>query len=160
MNELALYCECSGDTVGFIAVYGQYTSRAGSSHIVAYVGGTPDSVRWRAERILVERAASESVALVSEMGEWSAGRTYVQRPESPEYRPARRDLAGPADSAFDDRIYDLVDHWVCWHEKVLRLKAEALGRRFWNGVARLGPVDGATIAELRGIWLLSMPDPP
>jgi hypothetical protein len=46
--------------------------------VVAYVGGSPDGTRWRAERILVERTPDESVALVTEMGDWSAGHTFAR----------------------------------------------------------------------------------
>jgi hypothetical protein len=159
MRELALYCSRSGDAVDLIAVYGQYTSPAGPPHILAYLGGSPDGARWRAERILVERTADESVALVTEMGEWNAGSTFVRRPESSEYRPAQRALASPVDSDFDDRIYALVNQWVYWDENVLRLKMDEVGPTFSDRVAHVGPVDRETIVELRTIWLTSMPDP-
>lgn len=160
MDELALYCTRSGDAVEFIAAYVRYASRIGLPHVVAYVGGSPDRRRWRAERILIERAPDESVALVTEMGEWSAGEAFVRPREELEYHPAARRPADLVDPEADDRIYDLVNHWAYWDEGVLRLQVENVGSAFAAGdVARVGPVDDATIAELRSIWLTSWPEP-
>ena len=157
MCELAVCCHCSGDAVDLIAVYSRYTSRTGLEHLVAYVGGSPDGIRWRAERVLVERTSAESVALVTEMGEWSAGRTYARPSESAEYSPALRRIADPVDPHVDDWIYNLVKHWVYWDNGILRLKAENVGARVSAGSAQSGPVDTSTVAELRSIWLTSMP---
>jgi hypothetical protein len=157
MSELALYCHCLGDAVDLIAVYSQYTSCTGLPHLIAYVGGSPDGRRWRAERVLLERTPDESVALVTEMGDWSTGHTFARSSEAAEYRPAQRRIVDPVDFRVDDRIYDLVNHWVYWDNSILRLKKENVDAGLSTGLAQSGPVDASTVAELRSIWLISMP---
>ena len=141
-----------------IAVYCQYTSRAKLIHVLGYLGGRLDTGTWRSERILVERTPKESVALVTEMGDWSAGSTLVRRTGRGEYEPAKRNIVGPINSDVDDRIYELVNRWVYWENGILRLKLGDLSSLFSTGSANVGAVDLATVSELHSIWLLSAAD--
>ena len=158
MSELALYCRCPGEAIDLIVVYGRYTSRSGLPHLLAYLGGSYGKSRWRAEWILVERTPGGSVALVTEMGDWSRGHTFFGSPESPGYRRAGRRVVGPVDSQVEDRIYEVVNRWVYWEDGVLRLREEDVGARLSDGLGQAGPVDPGTIAELHSLWRISGPE--
>lgn len=155
MSELALRCVRAGDSAEIFLVYGEYTSRSRFAHVLGYVGGRIDAGRWRSERVLVERTPKESVALVSEMGDWSAGSHFVRPSGRAAYQPAEHSIVGPIDSDAEDRVYDLVKRWVHWENGILRLELEDVGSLFSNGSAELGPVDPATVSELQSIWQLS-----
>ena len=155
MSELALCCRRSRDTAEMLAVYCEYTSRAGLVHVLGYLGGRLGTGIWRSERVVVERTSEESVALVTEMGDWSAGSNFVRRSSHAGYQPAERSIIGPIDSDVDDRIYELVSRWVYWENGILHLRLEDVGSQFSNSSVEIGPIDATTVSELQSIWLFS-----
>jgi hypothetical protein len=155
MTRLALSRRRSGDSADDIAVYSEYLSRENRPHLLAYFGGRLGPGRWCSERILVERSLDESTALVTRMGDWKAGSTFVRRSGSSRYEPAECEIVGSIDSDVEDRIYELVNRWVYWEAGILRLKLENVGSEFSDRVAEVGGVDATTVSELRAIWMLS-----
>ena len=155
MNQLALYCERSGDTVDTIAVYAEYISSSNHPHLLAYFGGQLRTDQWCSERILVERTSGHSTALVTEMGDWNAGGSFVCRSGRSQYERTEASIVGQIDTEVEDRVYELVNHWVYWDATRLRLKLDHVDAKFSGPIATVGEVDRATLSELRAIWVLS-----
>ena len=155
MNQLALYCERSGDTVDTIAVYAEYISSSNHAHLLAYFGGQLRTDQWCSERILVERTSGHSTALVTEMGDWNAGGSFVRRSSRSQYERTEASIIGQIDTKVEDRVYELVNHWVYWDAGKLRLKLDNVDAEFSDRIATVGEVDRDTLSELRAIWVIS-----
>ena len=155
MNQLALYCERSGDTVDTIAVYAEYISSSNHAHLLAYFGGQLRTDQWCSERILVERTSGHSTALVTEMGDWNAGGSFVCHSGRSQYERTETSIIGQIDTKIEDRVYELVNHWVYWDATRLALKLDNVDAKFSDCVATVGEVDRDTLSELRAIWVLS-----
>ncbi|NKB72280.1 MAG: hypothetical protein GKR89_34820 [Candidatus Latescibacteria bacterium] len=155
MSQLALYCERTGDTADTIAVYGEYCSSSNHTHLLAYFGGQLYPDQWCSERIVVERTSSHSTALVTEMGDWNAGRSFVCYSGRSRYERTETSTIGQIDTKVEDRVYELVNHWVYWDTGKLRLRLDNVDVKFSDRIATVGEVDRATLSELRAIWVLS-----
>ena len=95
--------------------------------------------------------------MVTSMGDWMAGSTFVRSHGSPLYVPAERDLVGAVDAELEGRVYEVVNEWVCWTAGVLRVTAEKLRSQFPdNGsIAAKGDVDRGQVSELHAIWSIA-----
>ena len=125
--------------------------------MLAYFGGRLSAVKWRSERILLQRASDQNIARVTEYGDWEAGGSYVRQAGEGRYRPKRVNIIGEVNATTEADLYALVNHWVYYEAGVLKVRLENVGSEFTGRIAELGGVDLDRMTELREIWELSGP---